>query len=79
MAGNRDVVQRSLKENSISSVVYYPRPLHIQKALGFLGCREGEFPCAEDAARGVLSLPMYPELDETSIEKIAEVIRRVAE
>jgi dTDP-4-amino-4,6-dideoxygalactose transaminase len=78
MAGNRDVVQKTLKENSISSVVYYPSPLHLQKALSFLGHREGDFPCAEQAAREVLSLPMYPELEESSIERIAEIIKKVA-
>ncbi len=79
MAGNRDVVQGTLKEHSVSSVVYYPRPLHLQKALSFLGHKEGDFPCAEQAAREVLSLPMYPELEGANIEKIAEIIRRVAE
>lgn len=78
-AGNRDEIQRALKENSISSVVYYPRPLHLQKALSFLGHREGDFPRAEQAAREVLSLPMYPELEESSIGKIAEIIKKVAE
>ncbi len=79
MAGNRDVIQKTLKEQSVSSVVYYPRPLHLQKALSFLGHGEGDFPNAEQASREVLSLPMYPELEGSNIEKIAEIIRRVAE
>ena len=79
MARNRDAIQKTLKENSISSVVYYPRPLHLQKALSFLGHREGDFPCAEQAAREVLSLPMYPELEEASIEAVADTITKVAQ
>ncbi len=78
LSGDRDRIQKALKENSVSSVVYYPRPLHLQKALSFLGYKEGDFPLAEQASREVLSLPMYPELEESSIEKIAEIIKRVA-
>lgn len=79
LSGDRDRIQKTLKENSISSVVYYPRPLHLQKALSFLGHKEGDFPLAEQASREALSLPMYPELEGASIEKIAEVIKRVAD
>lgn len=75
---NRNEVQQRLKENGISSVVYYPIPLHLQEAMSFLGYREGSFPVAEKACREVLSLPMYAELEETDIEKIAGVIKKVA-
>jgi dTDP-4-amino-4,6-dideoxygalactose transaminase len=77
LSGARDRIQKTLKENSVSSVVYYPRPLHLQKALGFLGYKEGDFPFAEQASTEVLSLPMYPELEESSIRKIAEIIRQI--
>lgn len=73
----RDKIQQSLKENGISSVVYYPVPLHLQKALKFLGYQRGDFPVAEKAAREVLSLPMYPELEEKTITKIAKIIREI--
>ena len=72
----RDTLQQKLKENGISSVVYYPVPLHLQKALRFLGYHKGDFPVAEKAAKEVLSLPMYPELEKTAIKKIAETIRK---
>lgn len=71
---NRDKIQKVLKENGISSVVYYPKPLHLQNALSFLGYTEGDFPEAENAAREVLSLPIYPELEDGVIEKIAKVV-----
>jgi len=76
---NRDEVQQRLKDNGISSVVYYPRPLHLQDAMNFLDYRQGTFPVAEKASREVLSLPMYAELEESDIEKIAGVIKRVAQ
>ena len=75
---NRTEVQERLKDNGISSVVYYPLPLHLQDAISFLGYREGAFPIAEKASREVLSLPLYAELEESDIEKIAGVITRVA-
>jgi len=75
---NRNEVQQELKDNGISSVVYYPRPLHLQDAMSSLGYREGAFPVAEKASREVLSLPIYAELEESDIETIAEVIKRVA-
>jgi len=73
----RDRVQQTLKEKGISSVVYYPVPLHLQEAMKFLGYRKGDFPVAEKAAREVLSLPMFPELEESTIEKIAGIIKNI--
>jgi UDP-2-acetamido-2-deoxy-ribo-hexuluronate aminotransferase len=77
MSTKRNKIQQRLKENGISSVVYYPVPLHLQEALKFLGYHKGDFPVAEKAAKEVLSLPMYPELEESTIVKIAEIIRDV--
>ncbi|MDP2754639.1 MAG: DegT/DnrJ/EryC1/StrS family aminotransferase [Nitrospirota bacterium] len=77
MSHKRDEIQQKLKENGISSVIYYPVPLHLQKALKFLGYQKGDFPVTEKAAKEVLSLPMYPELEESAIVKIAEIIRDV--
>jgi len=76
-SAKRDKIQQKLKENGVSSVVYYPVPLHLQKALKFLGYRKGDFPVAEKAVREVLSLPMYPELEGEAIVKIAGIIRQV--
>ncbi len=70
----RDELQKHLRENNVSSVVYYPIPLHMQEAVNFLGYRKGDFPIAEEAAERVLSLPIYPELEETDVRKIAGLI-----
>ena len=76
-SGQRDKVQQKLLEKDISSVVYYPIPLHLQEALSFLDHKKGDFPVAEEAAANVLSLPMYPELEEKTIKEIAEIVNNV--
>ena len=70
----RNDIQRVLRENSVSSVIYYPLSLHMQKAFEYLGYSEGDFPESEAAAREVLSLPMYPEMEPEKAEYIAEII-----
>jgi UDP-2-acetamido-2-deoxy-ribo-hexuluronate aminotransferase len=77
MSHKRDEIQQKLKENAISSVIYYPVPLHLQKALKFLGYQKGDFPVTEKAAKEVLSLPMYPELEESAIIKISKIIKDI--
>jgi dTDP-4-amino-4,6-dideoxygalactose transaminase len=70
----RNRIQKRLGDNEISSVVYYPIPLHLQEAVGFLGYKKGDFPVAEECSERVLSLPMYPELEEGSIRRIAGIV-----
>jgi len=72
----RDLMQQYLKEYEVPSVVYYPVPLHLQKAMGFMGHREGDFPVTEKVSNEVLSLPVYPELDENDIHQTSELIHK---
>ena len=59
----------------ISTMVYYPLSLHLQEAYRFLGYKKGDLPESERAQDEVLSLPMYPELDEEQIREITNEIR----
>ncbi|MBI5641516.1 MAG: DegT/DnrJ/EryC1/StrS family aminotransferase [Nitrospirae bacterium] len=73
-SNERDKIQKVLGDNNIASVVYYPIPLHLQEAVSFLGYKKGDFPVTEEISEKVLSLPIYPELEEATIRQIAEVI-----
>ena len=73
---NRDAVKQRLDAAKISSMIYYPVPLHLQAAYKDLGMKPGSLPNAEQAAQEVLSLPMYPELTEAQIKEVAEAVKQ---
>ncbi|NPV70682.1 MAG: DegT/DnrJ/EryC1/StrS family aminotransferase [Firmicutes bacterium] len=73
-ARDRDKLKAYLAEKGIGSTVYYPLPLHLQKAFAGLGYRNGDFPVAERAAEGVLSLPVYPEMTAEQVEYVADAL-----
>jgi dTDP-4-amino-4,6-dideoxygalactose transaminase len=70
----REEIRKNLTDNSISSVIYYPVPLHLQEAFKYLGYKAGDFPESEAAAKEVLSLPIYPELEPDKVRFICDVI-----
>lgn len=71
----RDELRKHLESLGIQTMVYYPLSLHLQEVYKSLGYKRGDFPQSEQAQQQVLSLPMYPELDEEQIEEIAEAIK----
>jgi len=71
----RDELKKFLDENGIGNAVHYPMPLHLQKAYAHLGHKAGDFPVAEKAARECLSLPMFPELTEAQMQRVALVVK----
>ena len=70
----RDELRDFLSRQQIGSEIYYPVPLHRQKALEFLGYAEGSFPEAERAAREVLALPIFPEIRPDEQERVVAAI-----
>ncbi|AFZ25064.1 putative PLP-dependent enzyme possibly involved in cell wall biogenesis [Cylindrospermum stagnale PCC 7417] len=58
----RDWVRSQLQEKGVSSMLYYPRPLHLQPVYESLGYQPGQLPVSEQACHEVISLPMFPEL-----------------
>jgi len=71
----RDGLQAHLKEKGIASEVYYPLPPHLSVPCRKLGYKEGDFPHAEQAAREVLALPLYPELSNQQQDSVVEAVR----
>jgi dTDP-4-amino-4,6-dideoxygalactose transaminase len=71
---NRDRVQSALAEQAISTTVYYPTPMHLQPVFARLGYHEGDFPQAEQAAKEVLSLPIYADLTSEQIHRVVAAI-----
>lgn len=76
-SARRDDLQNDLQSRGIATIVHYPTPVHRQPAYVGLGYDEGSFPEAERACAEVLSLPLYPELCEAEVRRIAEVVRSV--
>ena len=73
-SARRDGLREYLTSQQIGSEIYYPVPLHRQKALEFLGYPDGSFPEAERAAREVLALPIFPEIRPDEQERVVEAI-----
>ena len=69
---DRDAVRNALAEAGIPAMIYYPVPLHMQKAYQDPRYKVGDFPVAERLAGCVLSLPMHTELDEEQLAYITE-------
>jgi dTDP-4-amino-4,6-dideoxygalactose transaminase len=70
----RDRIREELKRQGIETGVHYPIPLHLSQAYRHLGYRQGDFPVAEKLSKEILSLPMYPELEEAQIEKVCDCL-----
>lgn len=71
---DRTALQKHLSELGIPAMVYYPVPLHMQKAYKNSRYKEGDFPVAEMLCSTVLSLPMHTELDGEQLEYITKSI-----
>ncbi len=73
---DRAGLQSFLTSKKISTGIHYPVPIHLQPAYADLGYKKGDFPITERYASEILSLPMYPELPEASIDYVVESIRQ---
>jgi dTDP-4-amino-4,6-dideoxygalactose transaminase len=67
----RDAARAHLARLGIQTGIHYPAPVHLLPAFAELGHGPGTFPVAEQASREILSLPMYAELSEAQIDRVA--------
>ncbi len=77
--GARDDIASSLLEAGIGTHVHYPQPIHRQPAYLDHGYGVGSLPETERACHDVLSLPMYPELPDADVARVARILRRLIE
>jgi UDP-2-acetamido-2-deoxy-ribo-hexuluronate aminotransferase len=71
---SRDKLKEYLGSKDIPAMIYYPVPLHRQKAFQYLGLQDMDYPVTEALCRTVLSLPMHTELDSEQLEHITSSV-----
>jgi UDP-2-acetamido-2-deoxy-ribo-hexuluronate aminotransferase len=74
LSDHRELLLQKLKEAQIPTAIYYPLPLHLQRAFAHLGYTHGDFPVSESASQRIFSLPMHPYLGHADQEKIIRVL-----
>jgi dTDP-4-amino-4,6-dideoxygalactose transaminase len=73
---DRDGLRDYLAGKNIPSMIYYPLPLHLQKAYKDYGKGPGSFPVAEKLAKRVISLPIHTEITDDQLHMICSEIRK---
>lgn len=74
MVPDRDAVIAKLKEAGIPTAIHYPRPIHAQPAYAQYA-EEGATPVSDELAAQVMSLPMHPDLDAATQDRIIDALR----
>lgn len=72
----RDELREYLKQNEITSGVYFPVPFHLQVVYQGLGYKKGDIPNAEFVGDHSMVLPMFPELTQEEIDKVIDTVNR---
>jgi len=72
---NREALMEHLKQQGIATGLHYPIPIHLQPAYSELGYKAGDFPITEAYAETILSLPIFPELDDDKVAYVVAAIR----
>jgi dTDP-4-amino-4,6-dideoxygalactose transaminase len=67
----------AMARKGIATAIHYPVPIHLQEAYRFLPLEQGAFPIAEQCAKKVVSLPMFPELHFRQVARVIEAVREI--
>jgi dTDP-4-amino-4,6-dideoxygalactose transaminase len=70
----RDELQQYLTTKNIGTGLHYPIPLHLQQGYTNLGYRAGDFPVSEELAKKILSLPMFPQLQQEQQQLVNQAV-----
>ncbi len=71
----RDKIRKFLGDRGIGTAIHYPVPIHLMPAYKNLGYQKGDFPVAEEAAKTIFSLPLYPGLTDAQQDRIIALLR----
>ncbi len=74
---DRDSMIARLGERQVMCNISYPWPIHIMRGYAYLGYKEGDFPIAENKAKRIFSLPMYPYLTNDQVARVIDAVRAV--
>jgi dTDP-4-amino-4,6-dideoxygalactose transaminase len=74
--GKRDALKQHLEQLGIPTMIYYPVPLHLQKAYQQPNAGPGTFPLTETLCQTVISLPIHTEMEASQLEYIGDAITR---
>ncbi|NES06256.1 MAG: DegT/DnrJ/EryC1/StrS aminotransferase family protein [Okeania sp. SIO2F4] len=74
---NRDILKEKLGAAGVSVGIHYPIPCHLQPAYQNLGYKQGDFPNSEILSQQILSLPMYPVINEEQINHVVETMFQI--
>uniref|UniRef100_A0A832I4R4 DegT/DnrJ/EryC1/StrS family aminotransferase n=1 Tax=Eiseniibacteriota bacterium TaxID=2212470 RepID=A0A832I4R4_UNCEI len=71
----REALRAALRADGVETAVHYPRPIHLQPVFERYGYRPGSLPVTEAVARTCISLPLYPEMPDAHVERVAAALR----
>ncbi|MFC1554817.1 DegT/DnrJ/EryC1/StrS family aminotransferase [candidate division KSB1 bacterium] len=71
---NRENLQNKLKDKGVSSGIHYPVPLHVQPAYSYMNIKEGTLPVTEKYADEILSLPIFPFMNDDEMKYTIDVL-----
>lgn len=74
---DREKVIEALKPSGVSAFVYYPNPLHLQKAYDDLGYKKGDMPASEKIGERMLSIPIHPFLSDSDRNSVIDAFKNV--
>ncbi|MFH0753390.1 MAG: DegT/DnrJ/EryC1/StrS family aminotransferase [Candidatus Omnitrophota bacterium] len=70
-------VMEVLQKKGIAALIHYPIPIHLQEAYADAGFKQGDFPVSEKTCDEILSLPMFPHMQESQVIEVAAALKEV--
>ncbi len=74
---SRQQIQEDLANQGIQTGIHYPTPCHLQPAYKNLGYKEGDFPNSETLSAEILSLPIYPGIEDAQVQEVVETLQKI--